>query len=189
MKSAEEPVSAKEPEKSRLLTSLKSLPTVPTNLQEVEQKVRHSNSLPTSSGTNATEKTTSHPSKNQPFDKKSVEEAFRKMATMLRKEEGSPFELVILENSPLEVLENHTIKVVLSNAVQEGHFIGLKTKLLPFLKEHLQNELIQLIHEIRQNPDSERKKLYTNQEKYDFLVERYPLLRELKDKLGFEIEW
>lgn len=182
-------LSVKEPEKNKLFSSLKSIPSVPTNLQEIQQKLRSQSSAPAQSSHAPSESQPVTVSRKQFFDKKSVEDAFQEMAAQLRKEDGSPFELVILENCPIEVLDNHTIKITLSNAIQEGHLLNLKTKLLPFLKEKLQNDVVQVIHEVKQNAEHEKKRLYTNQEKYRFLVEKYPILDELKNKLGFEIDW
>lgn len=79
------------------------------------------------------------------------------------------------------------IIVHLHNPVQETILNDLRSDLTAFLRERLQNRSVFITGELREI-DTE-KLLYTNKEKFDHLVEKYPILKELKDRLGLDTDY
>lgn len=81
-------------------------------------------------------------------------------------------------------IHDSTIVLHLMNPVQETLLNEMKSDLMQFIRENLQNYSIQVTGE-NKNTDS-KKVIYTNREKFEHLAEKNPLLLELKEKLGLD---
>jgi hypothetical protein len=86
-----------------------------------------------------------------------------------------------------EFRENKVI-VPLHNHFQITLLDEMKLDLLTFLRERLQNDSIQLSGEVK-TADDTKKVLYTNREKLDHLMEKNPVLKELKDRFGLDTDF
>lgn len=91
-----------------------------------------------------------------------------------------------LLTQPFELLEKQ-ITVHLHNPVQEMILNNLRTELGAFMRERLKNNTITIVGVIVEQ--EARKVIYTAREKFDYLVERNPLLKELKDRLGLDTDF
>ena len=84
-------------------------------------------------------------------------------------------------------LDGTQITLHLHSHVQESMLNAMRIELSSFLRERLKNNSITLIGTIVEQ--EARKVIYTNREKFDYLVERNPLLKELKDRLGLDTDF
>lgn len=84
---------------------------------------------------------------------------------------------------------NNKVIVHLHNNFQESLLNTIKLDLLTFLRETLDNNTIQLDGEMKTIMDDGRKVLYTNREKFEHLMEKNPLVRDLKDKFGLDTDF
>lgn len=84
-------------------------------------------------------------------------------------------------------LDSSVITVELLSPVYETMLNNIKSELTAFLREQLRNNTIQVTGQIQSN--EEKKIIYTNREKFDYLVEKNPMLRELKDRLGLDTDF
>lgn len=73
------------------------------------------------------------------------------------------------------------------NPVQESMLQNIKTELANFLREKLLNTAINVVGKFQEV--EERKKIYSQREKFDYLVAKNPLLKELKDRLGLDTDY
>jgi len=85
-------------------------------------------------------------------------------------------------------LNEATIVVSLHHPVQETMLNNMRIELSAFLRDKLKNSTIQIIGEMISEEES-KKVYYTNREKFDFLVEKNPILKELKDRLGLDTDF
>jgi DNA polymerase-3 subunit gamma/tau len=76
----------------------------------------------------------------------------------------------------------------LSHPVQETMLNNLKTEITGFLREKLKNNSITLFGELMANEDI-KKMIYTNREKLEHLMEKNPMLKELKDRLNLDTDF
>ncbi len=83
-------------------------------------------------------------------------------------------------------LEGTTIVVKLVNAVQQDILVGIKEDLMAYLRQNLQYPALELKGVVVQTEQS--SKPYTAQEKFKYLVAKYPDLRTLQEKLSLEIQ-
>lgn len=84
----------------------------------------------------------------------------------------------------------HDNKVIiqLHNHFQETLLDEIRLDLLTFLRDRLGNDSIQLAGESKATTD-EKKILYTNREKLEHLMEKNPIVKELKDKFGLDTDF
>ena len=64
---------------------------------------------------------------------------------------------------------------------------NIRAELSAFLREKLRNNSVTLVGKLQEHAD--KKVIYTNREKFDYLVEKNPLLKELKDRLGLDTDF
>ncbi|HOX83292.1 MAG TPA: hypothetical protein PLS08_09690 [Chryseolinea sp.] len=89
-------------------------------------------------------------------------------------------------SQPIELKETQVV-VHLLNPVQETMLTGLKSELTTYLREKLKNNSINLTGELREM--DQKKMKYTDRDKFDFLLEKNPLLKEMKDRLGLDTDF
>lgn len=102
------------------------------------------------------------------------------------KEEGRDREYNTL-NQKVEFHDDLKIELTLPNSFQSLTIEGLKQELLTYLRAKLNNGAIQLITEVEKIES--KKMIYTNSEKFDFLAEKYPNLRDLKQRLDLDTDF
>ena len=84
-------------------------------------------------------------------------------------------------------LKGTQLTLHLHNAVQELMLNNMRMELSALLREKLKNNSITLVGVIVEQ--EERKVIYTAREKFDYLVQRNPMLKELKDRLGLDTDF
>lgn len=80
--------------------------------------------------------------------------------------------------------DGHALHLELTNPIEEMLLETMRTDLLAWLRETLRNQTLQVLATVR--AETEKKVAYTNREKFDTLLQKYPNLTELKDKLGLD---
>ncbi len=94
-----------------------------------------------------------------------------------------PIMATVMNTCPYQ-REGNLVTVYLSNSVQESQFpLKLLPALLKFLRDRLQNDLIEIKSEIRQE-EGGVKRVYTDEDKLKVMEEEYPALKALREKLG-----
>lgn len=83
--------------------------------------------------------------------------------------------------------EDGLITVQLLSPVHETMLNNIKGELTAFLRDQLRNHTLQVTGRMQNSDD--KKIIYTNREKFDFLAEKNPMLRELKDRLGLDTDF
>ncbi len=84
-------------------------------------------------------------------------------------------------------LQDNLIVVELLSPVHETMLHNIKSELTGFLREKLKNTSIQVTGHLATS--TEKKVIYTNREKFDFLADKNPMLKELKDRLGLDTDF
>lgn len=98
--------------------------------------------------------------------------------------EKSKVNQVILQNCVIE-LEHTKILVSLESSLHADHFKKIQTILRGYLVNKLENDKIEFEVEIKEKPKN-GKRLYTQQDKFEYLAEKYPNLVDLKNQLGLD---
>lgn len=90
-------------------------------------------------------------------------------------------------NQQVEFNEDLSIILTLPNSVQSLIIEGFQQELLTFLRSKLNNGKIQLITEVEKIEN--KKMIYTNKEKFEYLAEKHPNLKELKMRLDLDTDF
>ncbi len=90
-------------------------------------------------------------------------------------------------NQKYHLEDDYTIRLEIINSYQLHMIERVQTELVEFLREQLENKHIVLRTEVVKPED--KKMVYTNTEKFKYLAEKYPLMNELKKRLGLETDF
>jgi hypothetical protein len=118
----------------------------------------------------------------EPFSAEQLQDAWNAFAQQ-RKKFQAEFQML---SQPYE-LQDHLIVVQLLSPVHETMLNSIKVELTGFLREKLKNTSIQVTGHLQTG--EEKKVIYTNREKFDFLADKNPMLKELKDRLGLDTDF
>jgi len=88
-----------------------------------------------------------------------------------------------LLTQPYDIKDNKLVLYLLS-PVQETMLNNFRTELTTFLREKLKNSSILVVGELKESDD--KKMMYTSRDKFEYLLEKNPALREMKDRLGLD---
>jgi len=139
-----------------------------TDLLKVEPKKEKSSevSAPSKQETNA-------------FTGEQLRSAWQEFAEQ-RKKYQAEYQLL---TQPYDIKDNKVILHLLS-PVQETMLGNLRSELTAFLREKLKNSTILVVGELLQSDD--KKMMYTSRDKFEYLLEKNPALREMKERLGLD---
>ncbi len=119
------------------------------------------------------------------FTEKELQGAWNAFLDRLQKENRTSDHNAL--NQKFYLIDQHTICLEVINSFQLHMIEQLRTDLLEFLRERLNNRHILLKTKVVK-PEG-KKLIYTNSEKFKFLAEKYPLMNELKKRLGLETDF
>lgn len=91
-------------------------------------------------------------------------------------------------NRPVAADEQHVIHLVVDNPVQEDQFNELRVELLSELRRRTGYRSLTVQVAIAQQAQNTRK-LYTSSDKFEYLAEKFPVLREMKQRLGLDADF
>jgi len=103
-----------------------------------------------------------------------------------RKKSENMMEYTLL-NRQYHISEKNEIILHLENHVMLDQFFSLRPALLGELKKQLGNRSITLTAAVMEM--QEENKLYTSQDKYNYLAEKYPVLTDLKQRIGLDTDF
>jgi DNA polymerase-3 subunit gamma/tau len=98
----------------------------------------------------------------------------------LRKDQVAEFHLLSREVD----VNGSIVTVALANSIEEPLLQSMMTDLVSYLRNRLSNNTIK-VESVMQEADVKRM-AYTNKEKFDLLVEKNPILAELKERFGLD---
>jgi hypothetical protein len=116
---------------------------------------------------------------NEPFTPEQLHLVWLDFAEQ-RKKFQAEYQLLI---QPFEIRENNIIIQLLST-VQETMLNNFKSDLIVHLRDNLRNNSILVMGELREQ--EEKQMLYTPRDKFEYLVEKNPVLKKLRDRLGLD---
>ncbi|XOD67385.1 MAG: DNA polymerase III subunit gamma/tau [Flavobacteriales bacterium Tduv] len=91
----------------------------------------------------------------------------------------------ILSHLKWDLVDNNKVFLYFSSHAEAGEFSSIQQKFLEYLWRELNNHYIQF--ELIVKADQEPKTIYPPEERYRFLVEKYPHLAHLKERLGLDL--
>lgn len=120
---------------------------------------------------------------NEPYTEEQLRAAWDEFAAT-RKKYQAEFQML---SQPYKLLDGKHIVVSLLSPVHETMLNAIKIDLTAFVREKLRNTSIQVSGELATS--DEKKIIYTNRDKFDYLAEKNPILKEMKDRLGLDTDF
>lgn len=89
----------------------------------------------------------------------------------------------LMNNDP--ILDGTTITVLVENSALESTLQNEKVELLNFLRSALKNFDLQIVTKRAEN--TQKKRIYTNKDKYTYLVDKNPQLEEMRRRFNLDL--
>ncbi|SEM14491.1 DNA polymerase-3 subunit gamma/tau [bacterium A37T11] len=121
----------------------------------------------------------------EPFTYEELLPHWHRFADQAKSETKLSLFTIMTANAP-RLVDNFQLEVVVENAVQENVLTGSKIDLLNYIRQALRNFAIDIIP-VQQKQDIKRKP-YTNQEKYQALVAKNPILDKLRQEFNLRFD-
>ena len=122
-----------------------------------------------------------------PFTQKDLEASWKNYATKIGLEGKHNLSSILKEKTPI-ISDDFVLKLTLNNKVQDEVLNEEKSNILSFLKKSLINNSIQLNITIKELEKQEIK-AYTPEDKFKEMAEKNPILLEMKDQFGLELDY
>ncbi|MDT8886999.1 DNA polymerase III subunit gamma/tau [Aquirufa sp. LEPPI-3A] len=133
------------------------------------------------------EQTVANDFNNQDFDSAKLLGVWNEIAQKFK--DANLINKFVMMDRPIELIDT-VAHIKVENEVQVQHFNEqLRMEVLGTLRERLQNYAIDIVLDVTVQENGDKKLLYTQSDKYDFLVQKHPILGELKQKLGLDHEF
>ncbi|MFM6942696.1 MAG: DNA polymerase III subunit gamma/tau [Aquirufa sp.] len=95
----------------------------------------------------------------------------------------------VMMNREISLIDS-IIHIKVEGEVQMQQFNdSLKLELLSTLREKLKNDTIDISLDLMAGEVSDKKMIYTQSDKYDFLSQKHPILVEMKQRMGLDYEF
>jgi len=126
---------------------------------------------------------------NHPLNDQSLQQAWNDYVQKLKEAKSSAahsFEVAVLR-----IKDENTFEAVTADTIEKQFIEQDRNKLFSFLKEKLQNRLLQFSVIIEENKETKPQKeiSLTSKEQFLKMAEQYPLVKELKDRLRLELDY
>ena len=118
-----------------------------------------------------------------------LRKAWDRFADLLKEEKNSA--AASFEMAVLRIREEHIFDVITTNNLQQKFLEKERIRASEFLQQALNNRALQFSIFIEENPDDQPtyEAPLTAREQYQKMVEQYPLVKELKDRLRLELDY
>lgn len=122
------------------------------------------------------------PTANKPLVLEEVQAVWNEFA---ERRKGQVAEYQLLKRD-FQLIDNRIV-IALNNPIEEPLLQNMRTSLITFLRDKLGNSALMVSGELKEVES--KRQLYTNKEKFDYLLEQNPALQKLKDRFGLDAEF
>ncbi|MHA8065600.1 DNA polymerase III subunit gamma/tau [Aquirufa sp. ROCK2-A2] len=124
---------------------------------------------------------------NHPFTFEDVQREWNIIAQEFKKQNF--INKFVMMDRPIELIDT-ILHIKVENEVQVQQFNEtIRLELLSTLREKVKNSLIDIELDIIEYAKNEKRSLYTQSDKYEYLANKYPILIEMKQKFGLDHEY
>lgn len=125
--------------------------------------------------------------RNEPFTFEELNLVWTQIAQEFK--QGNFINKYVMMNREISLIDS-IIHIKVEGEVQIQQFNdSLKLELVGTLREKLKNDSIDISLDLMAGEDSDKKMIYTQSDKYDFLSKKHPILVEMKQRMGLDYEF
>lgn len=96
---------------------------------------------------------------------------------------------ITMDHAEVSILENNLIEIKLDSSIELNLIKDMLSEIRSFIAEAVENNQFELSFKVDTAKNERTKRPYTTQEKYKKMEEKNPLIRELKNTLGLELDY
>ena len=95
------------------------------------------------------------------------------------------------KSAKLKIIDNNCIEIITENNIQQKFIEAERAELIEHLQTHFNNRFLtyRVIIVENKNNDALQEKHLTTKEQYLKIIEEYPLVKQLKDRLGLQLDY
>ena len=177
-------VETPSPQATAVIPGAQSKPSIGSGLRSAKKVVDTKSNEASAEDLSAL---TNDPSKNQVFTLDALMGVWKQIASEFQ--DANLINKFVMMNRPIELIDS-IIHMKVENEVQVQQFNeNVRLEVLGKIRERLQNYSIDIALDVTATEKSDKKMLYTQSDKYEFLVQKHPILGEMKQKLGLDHEY
>lgn len=131
----------------------------------------------------------SNDNNNHPLRKDSLQKAWNDYVQVLKKTKSPA--VPSFERASLRIKEDHCFEVISTNNLEQKFIERERNKLFAFLQKQLQVDSLQFNVIVIENPEEkiQQEVSLTARQQFLKMSEEYPLVKELKERLGLELDY
>lgn len=124
-----------------------------------------------------------------PLTTEKLQEAWKIFTAQLKEKKNPAAQS--FEMADLEIVNEARFNAVTNNNLEQRFIEQEKRKLCEYLQHIFRNKTLTLSISIKENPDTYKpdEKHLSKRDQYQKIIEQYPLVKELKDKLRMELDY
>ncbi|PWT77075.1 MAG: DNA polymerase III subunit gamma/tau [Bacteroidetes bacterium] len=126
---------------------------------------------------------------SKPLEQTALEEAWQQYTRQLKLNKNSATQS--FQRAQLRILDQNNFEITTNNNLEQKFIEQEKRNLSDFLQQFFNNKILNFSIVIAVNPITEtaEEKMLSKKEQYLQMVEKYPLVKELKDRLKLELDY
>ncbi len=126
---------------------------------------------------------------SKPLQLESLQQAWQQFTLQLKQNKNSAAQS--FQRAVLKIVDQHIFEVITNNNLEQKFIEQEKRNLSDYLQQVLNNKNLMFIVTINENKEQQEpdEKTLTKREQYLRIIEQYPMVKELKDKLRLELDY
>ena len=130
-------------------------------------------------------------SNQQPATSNQQQQTNQQAAYVQKLKEGKNSAAQSFELAVLRIKDENTFEAITANNIEQKFIEQERNKLFLFLQQELQNRLLQFSVVIEENTALKPKiePSLSSTQQFQKMIQQYPLVKELKDRLGLELDY
>jgi DNA polymerase-3 subunit gamma/tau len=125
----------------------------------------------------------------KPLQQESLQQAWHYFSRQLQENKSSAAQS--FQRAVLNIIDQNTFEVLTNNNLEQKFIEQEKRNLSDYLQRAFNNKALSFVINISKKSDKEEliEKTLSKREQYQLIIEQYPLVKELKDKLRLELDY
>lgn len=124
-----------------------------------------------------------NPITDKPIDPEGLRKAWAEF-TELKKNQLAEYQLLKRDY----ILQDNKIIITLNNPIEEPFLQGIRTSLIAYLRDKMSNHSL-MVTGVMRELEASRPMIYTNKEKFEYLLEKNPVLKDLQERFGLDADY
>lgn len=127
-----------------------------------------------------------------PLDPDAMHKAWAAYLEVLAGKNAPQADINNAQRAKLEVVDEQTLNIIADNALQLKFIESGKALIIDHMQKSFNNKLLKVnlvLIEAPAGPVEPREKTLTSRQQYQAMVEKYPLVQELKDRLNLQLDY